>query len=65
MAHRILSYEFKQGWFPKVVPALESYVLMYQGRMVVQMGPQARCVACIEKVHGTAECGVFNSLTVR
>jgi hypothetical protein len=38
MAHRILSYEFKQAWIAKVVPSFENYALMYQAGMLLQMG---------------------------
>ena len=64
MANRILGDEFEQSWITKVVAALENDVLMHDIRMLLQVGPQSRYIACIEKIHGATKGGLFNSLIV-
>lgn len=65
MTNWILSDEFQQGWIPKVVPAFDNDVLMHKIRLSVKVRAQTGYVTCIEEIHATAKCYIFNSLLVR
>ncbi len=65
MPNGILSDEFQQRWIPKVVPAFENDLLIHKSGMLIQVCTQTRHVTCIEELHGTAKCRIFNSLLVR
>src|ERR1700676_5115817 len=65
MPNGILSDEFQQRWIPKVVPAFENDLLIHKSGMLIQVCSQTRHVTCIEELHRTAKCRIFNSLLVR
>src|SRR5215472_655163 len=64
MANRILGHEFQQGRIVKVIPALKADVLTRESWMLLQVNAQTGCVSLIQKIHGVAEPGIFNSLVV-
>src|SRR5258706_1108627 len=64
-ANRIFGNELQQRGTGKVVPALESDVLMHHLRMLFQINAQTCDVACINKVDGVAKNRVFDSFMVR
>ncbi len=64
MPNRILGDKFQQRGILKVIAAFENDALADQIRMFVQVGAQAFGIAGVQKLHGTAKCGVFDSLVV-
>jgi len=63
-ANRILRYELQQRWIAKVVAAFKDDVPMHQIWMLLQVGTEACCVACIEKIDGATKYPIFNALMV-
>src|SRR5260370_13836729 len=65
MPHGILSDEFEQREISKLVRLGAHHVVMHKSGMRIQVCTQTSNVTCIEELHGTAKCCIFNSLLVR